>query len=56
MATGDLGMGVSGTVYEVPVLTVLGTVNTMTLDLINKKFGDGDGYAFNEVPITNASA
>ena len=56
MATGELGAGVSGTMYEAPKLTVLGTVSEMTLDLVNKKWGDGDGFAFNNIPITNASA
>jgi hypothetical protein len=52
VARGDQDAGV---VYEAPELTVLGSVSELTLD-INKKYGDSDGYTFQGVPITNASA
>jgi hypothetical protein len=41
--------------YEAPVLTVLGSVSELTLD-INKQWGASDGFTLLGVPITNASA
>ncbi len=54
MATGELGVGVSGAHYEAPELIEIGTVNELTFG--DKKYGDSDGFTFMGVPITNASA
>lgn len=55
MATGELGVGLSGGRYEAPELVVIGSVSELTLD-VNKTYGHSDGFMFNNVPITNASA
>jgi hypothetical protein len=39
--------------YEPPALEVLGTVADLTL--VDKKYGDTDGFTFQGVPIANAS-
>ena len=41
--------------YEAPELTVIGSINELTLGT-DKKYGDSDGFTFMGVPITNASA
>jgi hypothetical protein len=48
-------LGANGCTYEAPTLSVLGSVSELTLD-INKKYGDSDGFTFQGIPITNASA
>jgi len=55
LATGEPRAGKSFGAYETPVLTVLGSVKELTLD-INKQFGQSDGYLLLSIPITNASA
>ncbi|HMJ34010.1 MAG TPA: lasso RiPP family leader peptide-containing protein [Baekduia sp.] len=39
--------------YEPPALEVLGTVADLTL--VDKKYGESDGFTFQGVSITNAS-
>jgi hypothetical protein len=44
----------SPALYEAPVLSVLGTVHTLTLDQ-NKDYGVSDGFKFQGIPVTNVS-
>lgn len=55
MVTKEFGLDVHSGSYEAPKLVEIGSITELTFGT-DKRYGQSDGFTFQGVPITNASA